>query len=114
MCIRDRPLAPGVVLIKSAGHTNGHQMIFVSLENKQEFLFIGDIAWSIENIKQLKLRPLVTRNRIKEDSNALMNQMVWIKYLMDEENIIIVPSHDDKLIQEYKENSIINDSLKIN
>ncbi|MEE2684240.1 MAG: hypothetical protein VYC50_03965 [Pseudomonadota bacterium] len=108
------PLAPGVVLIKSAGHTNGHQMIFVSLENKQEFLFIGDVAWSIENIKQLKLRPLATRNRIKEDSNALMNQMVWIKYLMDEENIIIVPSHDDKLIQEYKENSIINDSLKIN
>tara|TARA_B100001250_G_C19817430_1_gene799495 strand:+ start:8514 stop:9440 length:927 start_codon:yes stop_codon:yes gene_type:complete len=108
------PLAPGVVLIKSAGHTHGHQMIFVSLENKQEFLFIGDVAWSIENIKQLKLRPLITRNRIKEDSNALMNQMVWIKYLMDEENIIIVPSHDDKLLQGYKENEIINESLIIN
>ena len=108
------PLAPGIVLIKSPGHTDGHQMIYVSLESEKEYLFIGDIAWSIENIKQLKLRPEKTRQRINEDPKSLMNQMVWIKYLMDEQNIIIIPSHDNKLIEEYAMKGIIYEGLKIN
>ena len=108
------PLAPGIVLIKSPGHTDGHQMIYVSLESEKEYLFIGDIAWSIENIKQLKLRPENTRQRINEDPKSLMNQMVWIKYLMDEQNIIIIPSHDNKLIEEYAMKGIIYEGLKIN
>ncbi|OUU80303.1 MAG: hypothetical protein CBC38_02615 [Gammaproteobacteria bacterium TMED78] len=108
------PLAPGIVLIKSPGHTDGHQMIYVSLESEKEYLFIGDIAWSIENIKQLKLRPEKTRQRINEDPKSLMNQMVWIKDLMDEQNIIIIPSHDNKLIEEYAMKGIIYEGLKIN
>lgn len=108
------PLAPGIVLIKSPGHTDGHQMIYVSLESEKEYLFIGDIAWSIENIKQLKLRPEKTRQRINEDPKSLMNQMVWIKDLMEEQNIIIIPSHDNKLIEEYAMKGIIYEGLKIN
>ena len=95
------PVAPGIVLIKSPGHTPGHQMVYIQLSGGEEFLFIGDIGWSLDNITELKLRPAETAARIKEDPQALMHQMTWIKQVMDEDGIIIVPSHDDRLLKKY-------------
>src|SRR5262249_8850108 len=36
------PLAPGMALIKSPGHTPGSQMVFITLDSRQELLLIGD------------------------------------------------------------------------
>ena len=101
------PIAPGMVLIKSPGHTHGHQMVYVQLNNDKEYLFIGDIGWSLDNITQQKLRPEATMARIKEDPQALLNQMQWIKQVMDEDGLIIIPSHDDFLLKSYVEQDII-------
>lgn len=95
------PVAPGIVLIKSPGHTPGHQMVYVRLSSGKEFLFIGDIGWSLDNITELKPRPAETAARIKEDPQALLHQMIWIKQVMDEDGIIVVPSHDDRLLKTY-------------
>lgn len=95
------PVAPGIVLIKSPGHTPGHQMVYIQLSGGEEFLFIGDIGWSLANITELKLRPAETAARIKEDPQALMHQMTWIKQVMNEDGIIVVPSHDDRLLKKY-------------
>ncbi len=97
------PVAPGIVLIKSPGHTPGHQMIFTRLADGQEFLFIGDIGWSLDNITELKLRPAATIARVGEDPQALMHQMVWVKRVMTEDGLIVVPSHDDRLLTRYAE-----------
>jgi glyoxylase-like metal-dependent hydrolase (beta-lactamase superfamily II) len=105
------PIAPGIVLIKSPGHTAGHQMIYVRLTKDREFLFIGDVAWSIDNITQLKLRPASTIARIKEDPQALMQQMVWIKQIMDQQHVTIIPSHDDDLLKKYVKDGILGDKL---
>ena len=59
------PVAAGVVLIKSPGHTHGHQMVYIRLDAAQEFLFIGDIGWSLDNITELKLRPAATIARVR-------------------------------------------------
>lgn len=105
------PVAPGIVLIKAPGHTQGHQMIYARLSGDREFLFIGDIGWSLDNITQLKLRPEGTIARIGEDPEALMQQMIWIKERMDQDGLIIIPSHDDLLIKRYVEQGILEDSL---
>ncbi|MDG2087592.1 MAG: MBL fold metallo-hydrolase [Arenicellaceae bacterium] len=97
------PIAPGTVLIKSPGHTQGHQMLYLQLANGEELLFIGDIGWSLDNITQLMLRPEATMARIKENPVALTHQMIWIKQIMDEDGIIVVPSHDDRLLTRYVE-----------
>jgi glyoxylase-like metal-dependent hydrolase (beta-lactamase superfamily II) len=106
------PVAPGVVLIKSPGHTPGHQMVYVQLAKGEEFLFIGDIGWSLDNITKLKLRPAATIARVKEDPQALMNQMIWIKQVMDEDGLIIIPSHDDRLLTRYVEEGLLGTSLQ--
>lgn len=101
------PVAPGIVLVKSPGHTPGHQMIYVRLANETEYLFIGDIGWSLDNITELKLRPAATIARIGEDPQALMQQMTWIKKVMDEDGIVVVPSHDDRLLQQYLKDGLL-------
>lgn len=105
------PVAPGIVLIKSPGHTPGHQMVYVRLAGGKEFLFIGDIGWSLDNITELKLRPAATIARIKEDPQALLQQMTWIKHVMDEDEIIVVPSHDDRLLKKYVADGLLGESL---
>jgi glyoxylase-like metal-dependent hydrolase (beta-lactamase superfamily II) len=101
------PVAPGIVLIKSPGHTHGHQMIYVKLASDHEYLFIGDIGWSLDNITKLKLRPAGTIARVKEDPQALMHQMKWIKQVMDKDGLTIIPSHDDPLLKRYAKQGII-------
>jgi len=105
------PVAPGIVLIKSPGHTHGHQMIYVGLEGGQEYLFIGDIGWSLDNITEMKLRPAATIARVREDPQALMHQMTWIKEVMDDADIIVVPSHDDRLLTGLAADGILGTTL---
>jgi glyoxylase-like metal-dependent hydrolase (beta-lactamase superfamily II) len=106
------PVAPGIVLIKSPGHTPGHQMIYIRVAGGEEYLFIGDIGWSLDNIIELKTRPAATAARIKEDPQALMHQMTWIKQVMDDDGIIVVPSHDDVLLTKYVEDGLLGQSLR--
>src|SRR5215467_7724840 len=46
--------APGIALIKAPGHTPGSQMIYVKLESGREYLFIGDTAWHMDSVRQIK------------------------------------------------------------
>jgi glyoxylase-like metal-dependent hydrolase (beta-lactamase superfamily II) len=101
------PVAPGIVLVKAPGHTPGHQMVYVQLASGKEFLFIGDIGWSLDNISKLRLRPAATSARIGEDPQALMQQMLWIKQVMERDGLTIVPSHDDRLLSRYVEDGLL-------
>ena len=49
-----RAIAPGVVLIKAPGHSPGSQMIYVQRADGREFLFAGDIGWSLRNIEEVR------------------------------------------------------------
>ena len=104
------PVTPGVVLIKAAGHTPGHQMIYVRVAEGTEYVFIGDIGWLIENVTELRLRPPETIARIGEDPEALMSQLVWLKSLADR-GVVLVPSHDDRLLSRYAEEGLLGNDL---
>jgi glyoxylase-like metal-dependent hydrolase (beta-lactamase superfamily II) len=92
---RYHALAPGVVLVKAAGHTPGSQMIFVQLADGKEFLFLGDVAWHMDQIRELWYRPrLVTDFFIGEDRAAVMAQFRALHDLAGRDPVQLVASHD--------------------
>jgi glyoxylase-like metal-dependent hydrolase (beta-lactamase superfamily II) len=107
------PVAPGIVLIKAPGHTPGHQMVYVQLASEREYLFIGDVGWTLDNVKQLKLRPEATMRRINESAPALMFELTWIKEVMDREGLIVIPSHDDILLKDLTAKQLIGGELAL-
>jgi glyoxylase-like metal-dependent hydrolase (beta-lactamase superfamily II) len=107
------PVAPGMVLIKAPGHTPGHQMIYVRLDSGREYLFIGDVAWTLANVTQLKLRPAITMRRINEDAAALGHQLRWIRAMMDQEKLVVIPSHDDVLLQDLAAKQLVGEQLML-
>ena len=106
------PVAPGVVLIRAPGHTPGHQMVYVQLEGGTEYLLIGDIGWSLDNVTEMKPRPEATANRIGEDPEVLTAQLRWLNGTM-QEGVIVVPSHDDNLLNELAGEGLLDDSLAL-
>jgi glyoxylase-like metal-dependent hydrolase (beta-lactamase superfamily II) len=85
--------APGVVLIKTPGHTEGSQILYVKLSNGMEYILAGDIAWSMMNINIPKGRPLLTSLALKENRTNSANQLRWLND-MQKEGLTILITHD--------------------
>jgi len=94
-------IAPGVVLIKAAGHTPGSQMVYVQTASGAELLLIGDVAWHSRNIELQRERArLMTMVFIKEDRRAVFGELAALKRLHDAQPAIhIVPGHDGPVIE---------------
>ena len=88
------PLAPGMALIKAAGHTPGSQMVYVALDSGREYLLIGDATWHMDGVRLMKGKdaPWVT-----EDQGAVLAQLTWLNGLSrGAPNLVIVASHDEE------------------
>ena len=106
------PVAPGMVLIKAPGHTRGHQMVYVLTATGAEYLFIGDVGWTLDNVTQIKLRPPQTIQRIGEDPEALMAQLTWLNGILGD-GILVVPSHDDVLLTGYGQEGLLGTTFSL-
>jgi glyoxylase-like metal-dependent hydrolase (beta-lactamase superfamily II) len=93
---RYHALAPGIVLIKSPGHTPGSQMVYVRTAGGQELLFLGDVAWRFESVKRLAARArLVSLFFLGEDRDAVLLQLAELKRLHEAEpGLVMVAGHD--------------------
>ncbi|MEL6663897.1 MAG: hypothetical protein AAFR33_12945 [Pseudomonadota bacterium] len=91
-------IAPGVVIIPSAGHTAGSQMVYVHTASDHELLFIGDIAWNLAAIEALTTRPILTQYVVFEPNEQRDAVKAQLRALYDlaaaEPDIAIIPSHD--------------------
>jgi len=89
-------IAPGVVLIRAPGHTPGSQMVYVQRADGQEYLFMGDVASSADNVRLQRIRSrLVTDFMTHEDRQAVMLQTMALHQLAAAEpRIALVPGHD--------------------
>lgn len=88
-------LAPGMVLVKAPGHTPGSQMIYVRLASGKELLFLGDVAWHMDQIRKLWYRPrLVTDFFIHENRDQVMAEFRTLHDLSERDPIQFVVSHD--------------------
>lgn len=88
-------LAPGVVLIRAPGHTPGSQMVYVELASLERLLLIGDVAWHMDPIRQLRYRPrLVTDLFLGEDRDAVLAQYRRLHEIDAGGRVAVIPSHD--------------------
>jgi len=85
-------VAPGVVLQKAPGHSVGSQLIYVELANGTRYLFVGDIAWSYENITRQTGRPGIATLLMKEDRPAVAAQLQALAQLPPDVHIVV--AHD--------------------
>jgi glyoxylase-like metal-dependent hydrolase (beta-lactamase superfamily II) len=110
---RYHALAPGVVLIAAAGHTPGSQIVYVGLEGGSELLLIGDVAWHLDQIRQLHYRPrLVTDFVLGEDRAAVMAQFRTLHALDAAGELLVVPSHDLELREHLLATTLLTDGLE--
>ncbi|MEM7327802.1 MAG: hypothetical protein AAF437_03620 [Pseudomonadota bacterium] len=107
-----RAIAPGVVIIPAAGHTPGSQNVFISLQNGEEILLIGDIVWNMGAIEALKTRPMLTQYLVfrpnYEDREAIKTQVRALHDMIETNPTLhVLPAHDrDWLISAAKTEGI--------
>ena len=88
------PLAPGIALVKAAGHTPGSQMVYISLQSGREYLLIGDATWHMDGVREVtgKDAPWIT-----EDTSAVLAQLRWLNGLSrTDPGLVVVASHDEE------------------
>ncbi len=85
-------VAPGVVLQKAPGHSVGTQLVYVELQKGTRFLFVGDIAWTNDNITRQIGRPRLTALLMKEDRAAVAAQVQALAQLPKDIHVIV--AHD--------------------
>jgi glyoxylase-like metal-dependent hydrolase (beta-lactamase superfamily II) len=104
------PFGPGIALIKAPGHTPGSQMVYVRLDSGREYLFIGDTAWHMDGVRQVKGKDAPW---IQEDEESLRAQLIWLNRLYNtERNLFIIASHDDEQRRELVEKGILGGKLE--
>jgi glyoxylase-like metal-dependent hydrolase (beta-lactamase superfamily II) len=91
-------VAPGIVLQKAPGHSKGSQLIYVELESGQRFLFVGDIAWSKDNINLQTGRPGLVTLIAKEDRSAVASQLKTFAQLPASVHVVV--AHDPAALEE--------------
>ena len=107
---RALPIAPGVVLIKAAGHTPGSQMVYVKLASGKEMILVGDIAWRVLGIDSQRQKPDSTSRFMSEDRTAIGKQLAWLKSVQAQ-GITVVVSHDGTQLQTLAKRGVLTEGL---
>jgi len=105
----------GVVLIEAPGHSVGHQLVYVKLQNGREYLFIGDIVWVTANLKKKKARPWLANIKRKENRNQIADQMKWLHdtfYGHSGSQMIMVTTHDPEQHKQYVDEGLLGDGFE--
>ena len=89
-------IAPGVVLIRTPGHTPGSQMVYVRLADGGEYLFAGDTATMARNWQQLRARSRLVGDLIAhEDRHAVFGWLKAIRRLhRAAPGLVVIPGHE--------------------
>ncbi|MET0791222.1 MAG: MBL fold metallo-hydrolase [Polyangiaceae bacterium] len=90
-------VAPGVVLQKAPGHSVGTQLVYVELADGGRFLFVGDIAWTLDNVTRRRGRPGIATLLMKEDRPAVAAQLEALAALPP--TVHLVSAHDPIALQ---------------
>src|SRR3972149_280413 len=104
------PYGPGFALIQSPRPTPGSQMVYVALDSGREYLFIGDVTWHMDGVRQLKGKdaPWITENK-----DQVMAQLQWLNDLgRTDKNLFVVASHDEEQHKELLAKKILGGKLE--
>ena len=111
---RMKALAPGVVAIRTPGHTPGHLMFFIRMADGQELLYVGDLMWSYRNIEFVRSRPYGVANYfLGEDAVAVADQLRAVMTFADANpDVEIVVSHDAERIENQVARGVLHLGLR--
>jgi glyoxylase-like metal-dependent hydrolase (beta-lactamase superfamily II) len=104
------PIAPGVALLKAAGHTPGSQMVYIRLATGQEVILAGDVAWLMAGIEQQRQKPAAVSRALAEDRAALGAQIAWL-HRMAAAGVTVIVAHDAPWLSELERRGVLHASL---
>ena len=107
-------IAPGIVLIKSPGHTPGSQMVYVRMQDGREVLLIGDVAWHYRNIELDRERArLVTKFFLKENRDQVFSELKALGELAAAApQVAIMPGHDGEVMASLVEKGVFTQGFR--
>lgn len=104
-------VAPGVVAIPAAGHTDGSMMFYVRTRDEKELLFLGDVVWTMSNIRDKTGRPRLVQYHLmqtKEDRGKVYSQLrSLVELSRSNPNLVLIPSHDESHIRELIQSNLL-------
>jgi glyoxylase-like metal-dependent hydrolase (beta-lactamase superfamily II) len=106
-------VAPGVVLIRAAGHTVGSQMVYVQRADGTEVLFLGDVAWAKLQVDEVAERPRAITGVIAEDRPRVLTQLQVLKALAQAEpKLHLVYGHDTEAMDALVAEHVLEEKFK--
>lgn len=91
-------IAPGIVAVAAPGHSPGTILIYARTV-EHEYIFIGDIAWAMGSVRNLRGRPrFITwmMSGVDPDRPAVLRQLRALHDIAAANpDLVIVPAHDD-------------------
>jgi glyoxylase-like metal-dependent hydrolase (beta-lactamase superfamily II) len=106
------PVAPGVVLVRAAGHTPGSQLVYVQRADGTEYLFLGDVAWHAINVESERGRPRAVAAAMKEDRGPVARQLEQLHALsVAAPKVHQVPGHDPAAIDQLVAQHLLDDKF---
>lgn len=108
------PVAPGVVAVKSPGHTPGHLLFYVRPTSGRELLYVGDVAWSFRNLETARSRPrAIAEYFLHEDAPAVADQLrALITFAERNPEVEIVVAHDADRIERQIDLGVLDEGLR--
>ena len=93
-------VAPGVVLIKTPGHSLGSQLVYVKRADGIELLFLGDVAWQMRNVDEVRERARLVTTMLGEDRAKVLQQLQTFNDLKKSDPALVqVPGHDPEVVE---------------
>ncbi len=106
-------LAPGVVLIKSPGHTPGSQMVYVRRADGRELILMGDVSWHMRNVDIVRERPLFMTLIVHENRDQVMGEFKALHALQQAEpGLKLIPGHDGVVVKALTAEGIVTQGFK--
>lgn len=107
-------LAPGVVLIKSPGHTPGSQMVYVQRADGRELILMGDVSWHMRNIDLVRERPLFMTLIVGENRDQVLGEFKALHDLQQAEpKLKLVPGHDGVVVKALTAEGLVTQGFKL-
>jgi glyoxylase-like metal-dependent hydrolase (beta-lactamase superfamily II) len=95
-------VAPGLVLIKTPGHTPGSQLLFLQMADGTELLILGDTAWKAVSVREATSPPrAVSLFFLRNDRELHTCQLAALRELgKTEPKLFQIPGHDAAVIDD--------------
>ena len=105
---RYEAVAPGVVLIKSPGHTPGSQMVYVRRADGVEYLFVGDVAWQMRSIETRREKSRLASSMADEDRGKVREELAGLEQLhAANPELHMMPGHDAAAIDSFVKDGLL-------